>query len=84
MFQSVMDPELRRELGAHYTSEKNIFKVIGPLFLDGLNAELENILGIKTKSLRKKRLKEFQEKLASIRIGENKTQNWIPFNVACA
>lgn len=70
MFQSVMDPELRRELGAHYTSEKNIFKVIGPLFLDGLNAELENILGIKTKSLRKKRLKEFQEKLASIRIGD--------------
>lgn len=41
MFQSVMDPKLREQLGAHYTSETNIFKVIGPLFLDDLKAELE-------------------------------------------
>ncbi|HEY5051980.1 MAG TPA: DNA methyltransferase, partial [Solirubrobacterales bacterium] len=40
MFQSVMDPEARRHLGAHYTSEANIFKVIRPLFLDGLETEL--------------------------------------------
>lgn len=39
MFQSVMDTDARRALGAHYTSEKNILKVIGPLFLDGLRAE---------------------------------------------
>lgn len=36
LFQSVMDPKARRNLGAHYTSEKNIFKVIKPLFLDEL------------------------------------------------
>jgi restriction-modification enzyme MmeI-like protein len=41
LFQSVMDPERRRDLGGHYTSEKNILKVVGPLFLDDLRAELE-------------------------------------------
>ena len=34
MFQSVMDAEERRNLGAHYTSEENIMKLIHPLFLD--------------------------------------------------
>ena len=50
MFQHVMDEEgldtkhdLRRELGAHYTSEKNIFKLISPLFLDELKAEFEKV-----------------------------------------
>ncbi|MDI9334280.1 MAG: hypothetical protein QM533_07865 [Cytophagales bacterium] len=49
MFQHVMDEEgldtkqdLRRELGAHYTSEENIFKLINPLFLDELKAEFEH------------------------------------------
>lgn len=41
MFQSVMEPQARRNLGAHYTSEKNILKLIGPLFLDELQAELD-------------------------------------------
>ena len=41
LFQSVMDPAARRELGAHYTSETNILKLIGPLFLDTLRADLE-------------------------------------------
>lgn len=36
LFQSVMDTGARRNLGAHYTSEKNIMKLIKPLFLDGL------------------------------------------------
>lgn len=36
LFQSVMNPELRRHLGAHYTSEKNILKLINPLFMDEL------------------------------------------------
>jgi hypothetical protein len=36
LFQSVMDPKARRNLGAHYTSEKNILKVIEPLFMDEL------------------------------------------------
>src|SRR3546814_18981704 len=41
MFQSVMDAKARRKLGAHYTSEKNILKLIGPLFLDDLKVELD-------------------------------------------
>ena len=36
LFQSVMDTGARRNLGAHYTSEKNIMKLIKPLFLDEL------------------------------------------------
>jgi hypothetical protein len=36
LFQSVMDEENRRNLGAHYTSEKNIMKLIKPLFVDDL------------------------------------------------
>ena len=42
MFQSIMNLEERRSLGAHYTSEKNILKVIKPLFLDDLYKEYEN------------------------------------------
>ena len=41
LFQSVMDAKERRAKGAHYTSETNILKVIGPLFLDELRAELD-------------------------------------------
>lgn len=41
MFQSVMQPEQRRAIGAHYTTERNILKTIGPLFLDELQARLE-------------------------------------------
>ena len=37
LFQSVMDAKARRNLGAHYTSEKNILKLIKPLFLDELD-----------------------------------------------
>lgn len=39
MFQGVMDEKQRRNLGAHYTSEKNILRVIKPLFLDELYEE---------------------------------------------
>lgn len=41
LFQSVMDEKARRNLGAHYTSEKNILKLIKPLFLDSLWSEFE-------------------------------------------
>lgn len=41
IFQSVKDPEARRELGSHYTTEANIMRVIGPLFLDDLRAEFD-------------------------------------------
>ena len=48
MFQRVIELDAqarRRELGAHYTSETNILKLIKPLFLDGLNAEFDKIKG---------------------------------------
>ncbi len=41
MFQSVMKPEERHAIGAHYTSERNIMKAIGPLFVDELHARLD-------------------------------------------
>lgn len=41
MFQSVMDPVKRRNIGAHYTSERNILKVISGLFLDALTDEFD-------------------------------------------
>ncbi|MEN9281535.1 MAG: hypothetical protein RL594_470 [Bacteroidota bacterium] len=41
MFQGVMNDVERRNLGAHYTSEKNILKVVSGLFLDEIEAELE-------------------------------------------
>ncbi len=60
LFQGVMDTELRRNLGAHYTEEANILKVVKPLFLDGLWEEFK-----KCKKNRKK-LIEFHNKLASL------------------
>ncbi len=45
MFQGVMDEKARHDLGAHYTSEKNILKLIRPLFLDALRDEFETITG---------------------------------------
>ena len=61
LFQSIMDTKARRNLGAHYTSEKNILKLIGPLFLDGLRAEFDKI-----KTSRPK-LHEFHEKIAVLK-----------------
>lgn len=43
LFQSVMDPVERRAAGAHYTTEKNILKVIEPLFMDDLRTEFERL-----------------------------------------
>ncbi|MCL2805945.1 MAG: N-6 DNA methylase, partial [Treponema sp.] len=43
MFQGVMDKDQRRELGAHYTSEENILKLINPLFMDELWKEFDDI-----------------------------------------
>lgn len=67
LFQSIMDSGTRRNLGAHYTSEQNIFKVIGPLFLDNLKDELAQILELKIKKTRDKRLMEFVNKLRSLK-----------------
>ena len=64
MFQSVMDPDERRQWGEHYTSEKNILKLIGPLFMDDLRAEFERIK--KLKRGRQQRLRAFHEKLSRL------------------
>lgn len=61
MFQSVMNPKERRNLGAHYTSETNILKLIKPLFLDELWAEFESIKGNKNK------LPEFHKKISELK-----------------
>jgi len=61
MFQAVMNPTQRRNFGAHYTSEKNIQKVIKPLFLDDLYTEFEKVKNNQNK------LKEFHEKIANLK-----------------
>ena len=65
LFQSVMDPQERRAQGAHYTTEKNILKVIEPLFLDGLRAEFER-LKARRGSRRRSELLRFQERLGRL------------------
>ncbi len=62
LFQSVMNPADRRKQGAHYTTEKNILKVIEPLFLDDLRAEFER-LKVRKDSRRLADLRRFQKKL---------------------
>ena len=66
VFESTLNPETRRSGGMHYTSIENIHKVIDPLFLDGLRAELEEIKEITVDKTRKAKLKAFQSKLASL------------------
>lgn len=70
MFQAVLEDgatdtahskESRRELGAHYTSERNILKVIEPLFLNDLYKEFENARGSKSK------LKALYDKLPTLK-----------------
>ena len=61
LFQSIMDKKARRNLGAHYTSEANILKLINPLFMDELRAEFE-------KAKRSKNgLLQFHKKLHALR-----------------
>ena len=66
VFESTLNPETRRAGGMHYTSIENIHKVIDPLFLDDLKAELENILAEAVQRTRKRKLEAFQDKLASL------------------
>ena len=66
LFQSVMDPAERRAQGAHYTTEKNILKVIEPLFLDELRAEFARLQARKD-SRRFADLRRFQEKMGRLR-----------------
>ncbi len=63
MFQAVIDVDQRARLGQHYTSYSNIMKVIQPLFLDSLRAELEkqrsSINGLKRLLVRLGQIKVF-------------------------
>jgi hypothetical protein len=61
LFQSVMSEKLRRNLGAHYTSERNILKVIEPLFLEELRAEFARVRGSPAKLIK------FQTKIATLK-----------------
>lgn len=61
MFQGVMDKKQRRELGAHYTSEENILKLINPLFMDALWSEFDRVKAVPA------RLDAFHNKIASLK-----------------
>lgn len=62
LFQCVMDADLRHLMGAHYTSEENILKVINPLFMDDLRAQFKKYRNDKNA------LGELAKKVASIKI----------------
>ena len=72
IFESTLDPKKREENGMHYTSPENIRRVIGPLFLDKLGEELEEIIdmpfeGKNQREQRLKSLQQFREKLAGLK-----------------
>lgn len=66
VFESTLNPQTRRSGGMHYTSIENIHKVIDPLFLDTLKAELNDIESISVKRNRDAKLRIFQTRLASL------------------
>ena len=66
MFQGVMDETKRHDLGAHYTSEENILKVIRPLFLDRLREEFDTICLLTGPSKRVK-LQQFHDRIAALK-----------------
>jgi hypothetical protein len=65
LFQAVMEPKERRQIGGHYTSESNILKVVRPLFLDDLRAEFESIKADRS-TRRRARLEEFHATLCRL------------------
>lgn len=66
LFQSVMDKDARRALGAHYTSEENILKVVNSLFMDDLRAEFELAKKGSSKQKRMEQLDKFHQKIANL------------------
>ncbi len=64
LFQEVMKPKERRSIGAHYTSERDILKVIQPLFLDNLKADFESIRADRS-NRRRARLDDFLSRLST-------------------
>lgn len=66
MFQGVMADDQRHDIGAHYTSESNILRVIKPLFLDDLYAEFEAATSLKRESDRIVRLGALHDRIAEL------------------
>ena len=66
VFESTLNPETRRKGGMHYTSIENIHKVIDPLFLDDLRAELNEIQQIQVDKTRKQKLEAYRDKLSQL------------------
>ncbi len=66
LFQSVMEPKERRKVGAHYTSERDILKLVGSLFLDDLKAEFERLKENRG-TQREARLMEFHRKIGALK-----------------
>lgn len=60
MFQEIMNQQTRREWGSYYTSEENIRKLIGPLFLDELWEEWKHCRG------NGRRMRQFHDKLSQL------------------
>ena len=72
MFQAVIDPEQRGSLGQHYTSVSNIMKVIQPLFLDELRAELDTVIALshdnRYKNNKAERLDALLQRISQIKV----------------
>lgn len=66
LFQGIMEKGERRQRGAHYTSERDILKVVNSLFLEFLDAELITISG-DASTRRAARIKDYLGKLRSLR-----------------
>lgn len=66
VFESTLNPETRRKGGMHYTSIQNIHKVIDPLFLDGLKAQLSQIKAITGLKKRREAIEKYQDKISSL------------------
>jgi type I restriction-modification system DNA methylase subunit len=62
LFQAIMEPKQRRQIGGHYTSERDILKVIRSLFLDDLRAEFK-----RAKQKSKAELQRFHKRLGQLR-----------------
>jgi len=59
--EDLMDQDLRREHGAHYTDEENILKLLNPLFLDDLWKEFNRVKATPAA------LDKFHDKIASLK-----------------
>lgn len=62
MIQAVVTPEMRGDLGMHYTSVENIMKVIHPLFLMSLEREFEKA------KISPRKLEDLLVRLSKIRV----------------